>query len=85
MSSVYSIPLVNNNKPILADLGFYGDIRFDVSDLLPNYIGLNVAQPASADATDWKVYKFTYDGSNNATRIQVAYGSWTNRASLIWT
>lgn len=79
--STYRIPSINNNKPQLGDLGFYADIRFDASDAAPNYIGLNDTNGASTSATTWKVYKFTYSGSD-VTRIQVAYGSWDGRASL---
>lgn len=83
--STYSIPNINNKPAQLADLGWNTDIRFDPDDSRPIYIGLNVANGASQDATDWKVYRFTYDGvTTNVTRIQVAYGSWTGRAGLAW-
>ena len=79
--STYQTPNVNNRPPNLSDLGFYADIQFDTSDAAPIYIGLNIVKGASDAATDWKVYKFTYSGSD-VTRIQLAYGSWTGRASL---
>jgi hypothetical protein len=79
--STYNIPLVNNNKPQMSDLGWFADIQFDTSDAAPIYIGLNVTKGASDLSTDWKIYKFTYSGSD-VTRIQLAYGSWTGRASL---
>lgn len=79
--STYSIPNINNKPPQLVDLGFYCDIRFDADDSAPTYIGMNVTNNASTSATDWKVLKFTYSGSNT-TRIQVSYGSWDGRASL---
>lgn len=78
--STYKMPLVNDNRPVLSDLGIYADIRFDASDALPDYIGLNLTNGASEGAGTWKLYKFTYSGSD-VTRIQLAYGSWTNRAS----
>ena len=80
--STYQIPNVNNKPPQLSDLGFFSDIRFDPDDSQPTYVGLNVTNGADV-TTDisWKVYKFTYSGSNT-TRIQVAYGSWTARATL---
>lgn len=81
--STYQIPNVNNKPPQLGDLAFYCDIRFDTSDAAPIYIGLNVTNGASANATDWKILKFTYSGSD-VTRIQTAYGSWTGRAGLSW-
>jgi hypothetical protein len=79
--STYSIPNVNNNKPQLADMGFYADIRFDADDSHPTYIGLNVNNDANTASLDWKVYKFTYVGTD-VTRIQLAYGAWDNRIGL---
>ena len=79
--STYSTPFVNGTKPVLSDLGFVADIRFDASDAAPDYIGLHITNGASQGATDWKIYKFTYSGSN-VTRIQLAYGSWTGRVAL---
>ena len=79
--STYSVPNINNKIPQLGDLGWAGDIRFDADDALPNYIGIHITNGASQDATDWKIYKFNYTGSN-VTRIQLAYGSWTGRVAL---
>lgn len=79
--SSYQIPNINNKPPQLIDGGFYCDILFDPDDSAPNYIGLNLQQPALTSTKDWKIYKLTYSGLN-VTRYQVAYGSWDNRASL---
>lgn len=79
--STYKIPEINGLKPQMSDLGYFADIQFDPSDAVPIYIGMNVDKGASDAATTWKVYKFTYSGSD-VTRIQLAYGSWTGRASL---
>lgn len=81
MVSTYQKPLVGEEPPILADSGFYADIRFDPTDNLPNYIGLNVKNGEATSATNWKVIKFTYNGTNS-TRIQTAYGSWDGRVAL---
>lgn len=62
------------------DLGIYNDIQFDADDSAPTYIGMNLIKGKSNDALDWKIMKFSYSGSN-VTRIQIAIGSWTNRAS----
>lgn len=78
--STYSAPNVSNRPPQVSDLGFFGDIRFDTDDSQPIYIGLHVTNGASVDDLTWKIYKFTYVGSNT-TRIQLAYGSWTSRAT----
>lgn len=79
--STYQAQIVNGTKPQLADLGFFADIQFDASDAAPTYIGLHVTKGASDGDENWKVYKFTYSGSD-VTRIQLAYGTWTGRASL---
>lgn len=80
-TSTYRIPNIGNKPPQLSDSGFYADIRFDTSDAQPTYIGLNALNGASEDSLDWKIYKFTYS-SNDVTRIQLSYGSWSGRASL---
>ena len=79
--STYKIPEVNGLKPAMSDLGYFADIQFDASDAAPIYIGMNVTRGASDAATDWKIYKFTYAGSD-VTRIQLAYGAWSARAGL---
>lgn len=81
--STYSAPLISNRPPQVVDLGFYSDIRFDVDDSAPIYIGLNVTNAALTSSNDWKIYKFTYSGSNT-TRIQSQTGVWDNRATLTW-
>lgn len=77
----YRTPNLGAMRPKPSDMGFYADIQFDASDAAPIYIGLNLLKGASNAATDWKIYKFTYSGSD-VTRIQLAYGSWTGRAAL---
>lgn len=81
--STYSIPNINNKPPQLADMGFYADVRFDPDDSTPDYIGLNLDNGAAIESTSWKIYKFTYTPSTTkVTRIQLAYGAWSNRAGL---
>ena len=77
--SSYSIPNINERKPQLVDSGFWADIRFDQSDAQPTYIGLSDTNGALTTDSVWKLYKFTYSGSDS-TRIQLAYGSWDGRA-----
>lgn len=78
--STYSLPTINQRPPMPVDLGFWADIRFDADDSQPIYIGLHLTNGASVDDVGWKLYKMTYSGSNT-TRIQLAYGTWTNRAT----
>lgn len=79
--STYTFPDVNNRPPILSDLGFFADIQFDPNDSAPDYIGLHITRGTADTSTDWKVYKFTYSGAN-VTRIQLAYGAYSNRVNL---
>jgi hypothetical protein len=65
----------------LSDAGFWAQILFDASDALPDYIGLNIDKDAATSLTDWKIYKFTYFGSD-ITKIQFSYGSWDGRVAL---
>ena len=50
-------------------------------DEINEAVGVALDTNGSDDATNWVIYKFTYSGTD-ATRIQKANGSWTNRASL---
>jgi len=77
----YRNPVINNTKPTLTDSGFYCDIRYDANDAAPDYVGLHPTSGAATTALDWKIYKFTYSGSD-VTRIQIAYGAWDNRTGL---
>lgn len=81
MSTYKAVTDLNRFTPRTVDAGFYADIRFDADDSAPDYVGLHVDNGASTTDEKWKIYKFTYSGSN-VTRIQLAYGSWDNRASL---
>ena len=78
--STYRIPALNNIKPELVELGWFGEVRFDPDDSLPNYIGLNTVNGADTSVSDWKLYKLTYSGLN-ITRVQLAYSSWDGRAN----
>lgn len=80
MGNTYKSPSINQRPPQITDSAFYSDIRFDADDSLPDYVGLHIQNGASTTDTEWKLYKFTYNGSN-VTRIQVAYGSWDDRAT----
>lgn len=82
--STYKMQNINNRPPQPVDLGFWAQIRFDASDVLPDYVGLHDTATAVEADTNWKVYKFTYNVSSEVTRIQFLYGSWTGRAALSW-
>lgn len=62
------------------------EVRFDYdtrTDSNPVYVGSAVPGTLTSAAT-WTVKKFTYDSSSRPTRVQVASGSWDNRAGLGW-
>lgn len=80
MSDYRRVP-VNQGGVSVVDSAFYADIRYDVDDVAPIYIGLNTTNGASVDSTDWKIYKNTYVGSG-ITRTQLAYGAWSGRVAL---
>ncbi len=79
--STYKYLSVNNQTPTLVDEAVYGDVRFDASDALPDYVGMHLTNGAATTNSEWKIYKFTYSGSD-ATRIQLAYGAWDSRTGL---
>ena len=79
--STYRTPQVGAKRPSPVDLGFYCDIRFDADDSAPVYIGMHVTSGAAESDLEWKILKFSYSGTA-VTRIQTAYGSWTDRGSL---
>lgn len=57
--------------------------EFIGSDLI--YQGFNPIFNALTSASDWRIYKYTWDASGNPTRKQGPLtGSWDNRASLSW-
>jgi len=80
-TNTYDIININSRPPMLSDMGFWGDVRFDATEVTPDYIGLHKLRDAATTASDWKIYKFTYTGTA-ANRIELAYGAWDDRATL---
>ena len=58
--------------------------RWDVSDLLPTYVGVHTNPDAVEGQGGWVIYKFIYSGSSK-TQGEKRVGTWTGRASLPWT
>jgi hypothetical protein len=56
------------------------NVKFDPSDLKPDYIGVNADPSADDGDTDWTIFEFTYSG-DNVTQIVRSVGSWTDRAA----
>jgi hypothetical protein len=61
---------------------FWQDIRFDASDLKPDYVGLHRVHGASTADENWKIFKFTYAGADT-TRVEMLFGAWDDRATLL--
>jgi len=60
------------------------DRRYDYTSGNLDYLGKNVAI-AGTTSDDWQIFKFTYDGSGNVTRMQgPLVGTWDGRAALGW-
>ena len=53
------------------------------TDGQPVYSGRALLGTATSSET-WIIYKFTYDGSDQITLRQTAYGAWDNRATLTY-
>jgi hypothetical protein len=77
----YTKPIIDNVPPQAVDIAYYGDVRYDPDDLQPVYLGLHLDKNADTTDNKWKIYKYTYTGTN-VTRIQLAYGNWDLRISL---
>lgn len=59
----------------------YPYVQMDWTSGNMDYYGVNASASAADGATDWVIFKFTYDGSSNITKIQSKVGTWTSRAS----
>jgi hypothetical protein len=53
---------------------------YSSTDGLPDYVGY--APRGLAEGSDgWLLKKYTYDANRQCTKIEIAYGDWTNRAT----
>ena len=69
----YRISEIPSNQQMDVDYGARTDAQ-------PVYLGY--APKGLADGADgWLIQKYTYDGSDRATKREIAYGNWTNRAA----
>lgn len=50
----------------------------------PVYVG-KATQATALSANTWKIQRFTYDGTNRVTDIQILTGVWNDRAILAWS
>jgi len=76
------------NKTILASLNaIWKDQRYayDASGTII-YRGVSIYHGNGTTEEDWEIWKYSYDGSGNLTRIEGPLkGSWDGRAALGWT
>jgi hypothetical protein len=71
-------------QPIPAAYASQKRIDYDVrTDENPVYVGYNIRGAATSDST-WVLQKISYDGSNRVTLVQIATGSWDDRASVTY-
>lgn len=63
----------------------WGERRYDYTSGNIDYIGKHVTVGAVTSDDAWNVWKFTYDGDGNMTRMQgPLIGTWDDRAALSW-
>ena len=87
MSAIETIAGVLDREQRIALDGFWGDIRYEY-DGSGNviYKGATIFHKAATDTEVWVVWKYTYDVSDNVTRIEGPLaGTWDGRASLEWS
>lgn len=86
MSAIESIAgVLDRHQRIQLD-GFWGDVlyAYDISKNLI-YKGATTVHKAPTGDAVWVVWKYTYDGDNDVTRIEGPLaGAWDDRASLDW-
>ena len=76
-----------NHNPFLGDDSLHWkDKRFDYTSGNLDYIGNSLIHKASTSSSNlWYIWKYTYDGSSNLTRIEGPLpGNWEDRATLDW-
>ena len=82
---MYDLSGIQDRLTIAVLGGIWKDVRFDYGTGDLDYRGCNITHKAATDEETWEIWKFTYDVSNNVTRIEGPLsGSWDNRASLDW-
>lgn len=78
-----SIAGIRSRDHIINLDAYWRDVRIEYSSGDPIYIGRHFLNDADTSATNWAIWKYTYDGLD-VTRIELLEGSWDNRASLGW-
>lgn len=68
----------NDSRPVRFILDY--DVRTDGQPVYQGFADTGVA----TSTPEWLIYKFSFNGSNQVTNRDVAYGSWDNRASLTY-
>lgn len=66
---------------------YWKDMRFDFdASGNPEYIGKNMSATASTTDTGWVIWRYTFDGSGDISRIQGPLrGAWDSRTALAWS
>ena len=58
------------------------DVRTDDN---PVYVGFAPWGMDEGNVEGWLLYKMTYDGSDRITEVDIAYDSWTNHATAVYS
>ena len=74
-------------RQISVELGIYfKDQRFAYNGSNLEYRGAHFKHNAGTDDELWQIWKYSYDGSDNISRIEGPLeGTWDNRALLSWS
>ena len=89
MSDPYYVDMkvgtIRDLKSIIGLDAYWRDVRLEYSDGNLIYRAANYFHDALTTDTNWEIWKYTWDISENLTRIEGPLpGSWDDRAALNW-
>ena len=70
--------LSSTDKPVRVKLDY--DTRTDGQPIYQGFAPFNTA----TTATEWLIFKYTYDVNNNMTARDVSWGAWDSRTTLTY-
>lgn len=83
----YQMGGIRDRQTIAILDGIWHDVRtsYDLTGAMLIYRGVHEVHDVSLTDETWEVWKYTYDGDGNVTRIEGPLrGSWEGRESLEW-
>lgn len=83
------VPVSYNDQGRLETIMFPSETHLEVDyaarvDTQPEYQGFADAGTLTSDP-DWLLFKFTYDASSRVIRREIAYDSWDNHLTAVYT